>query len=658
MAIELKNIDVPLSDNLLLKVAMKKSITRRDFLNGIAYGAGASLFAPSRLFAEGQFTAIDDTPLSAHYPPTLTGMRGSHPGSFEVAHELAWHGKKPSQYQPLNEHYDLVVVGAGMSGLAAAWYYQKQMGPEVKILILDNHDDFGGHAKRNEFHHNGRMLLSLGGAQNIEGLGGYSEEAVSLFADLGIDDDFLDTLDAATPDNFALAFKFESDLGMAMPSPDGHVTINGHWQIMMQGKGNYQQAVRQLPIPAAEQDKLIAFIGGDRDYLDDLSLREKYRYIKSVSYHQFLMERVGLAEETLPILDAWLKILNGLSGWNYSVFEASISGAPGLRSMGWLGKTASSLATALVKYNGIRMFPDGNASVARLLVQKMIPTVAPTMKGVEDVTTARFDYSALDRDNQPTRIRLQSTVVGVREVEGQRVEVDYVQQGKAMRITANHSVLACYNGIIPHLCPQLPEAQKQALSYGVKTPFVYANVVLENGRAFSKLGATFYQCPMDPFQWVSAAPPIATGGYQPPRGPEDPMVIFMMATPVSKPVGDMSGRDMLRLARHNIYATSFETYEQQIRDQLQALLGKHGFNHETDIGAITVNRIPHGYAYSYLQLDDPEWEEGQAPHEIGRAQFGRISIANSDSMATPLMDAATDAAWRAVQEQIANPAGS
>ena len=115
---------------------------------------------------------------------------------------------------------------------------------------------------------------------------------------------------------------------------------------------------------------------------------------------------------------------------------------------------------------------------------------------------------------------------------------------------------------------------------------------------------------------------------------------------------------MLRLARHNIYATSFETYEQQIRDQLQALLGKHGFNHETDIGAITVNRIPHGYAYSYLQLDDPEWEEGQAPHEIGRAQFGRISIANSDSMATPLMDAATDAAWRAVQEQIASPAGS
>ena len=95
-------------------------------------------------------------------------MRGSHEGSFEVAHDLAWRGEKPEQYAALDEHYDLVVVGAGMSGLAAARYYQKKMGPDAHILILDNHDDFGGHAKRNEFHQDGRMMLSLGGAQNLE----------------------------------------------------------------------------------------------------------------------------------------------------------------------------------------------------------------------------------------------------------------------------------------------------------------------------------------------------------------------------------------------------------------------------------------------------------------------------------------------------------
>ena len=100
-----------------------------------------------------------------------------------------------------------------------------------------------------------------------------------------------------------------------------------------------------------------------------------------------------------------------------------------------------------------------------------------------------------------------------------------------------------------------------------------------------------------------------------------------------------------------MYSTSFATYEQQIRDQLQALLGPHGFNHETDIRAITVNRWPHGYAYEYSTLYDPEWEEGKAPHEIGRAQFGKISIANSDSQAYAYVNAAIDSAWRAVEEQ-------
>ena len=114
-----------------------------------------------------------------------------------------------------------------------------------------------------------------------------------------------------------------------------------------------------------------------------------------------------------------------------------------------------------------------------------------------------------------------------------------------------------------------------------------------------------------------------------------------------------SARDLFRRGRHKIYATTFAEYEQNIRDQLQSLLGGYGFDHETDIQAITVNRIPHGYAYWYWGLDDPEWSPGQAPHEIGRKQFGRISIANSDSQARPYMDGAFDAAFRAVDEQIA-----
>ena len=160
-----------------------------------------------------------------------------------------------------------------------------------------------------------------------------------------------------------------------------------------------------------------------------------------------------------------------------------------------------------------------------------------------------------------------------------------------------------------------------------------------------------FQCPYDPFQWVSTSPTVAVGGYEAPRGPDDPMVVFMMHSPMTGHEQSASCRDQLRVARHQIYSTAYADYEQQIRQQLQSILGKHGFNHETDIRAITVNRIPHGYAYVYLGLYDQKWGEGQAPHEIGRAQFGRISIANTDSEATPLMNLAFDAAWRAVEEQ-------
>jgi spermidine dehydrogenase len=589
---------------------------------------------------------------STYYPPTLTGMRGSHAGSFEVAHALAWEGQKPDAYESLDEHYDLVVVGAGMSGLAAAWYYLKKAGPEARVLVLDNHDDFGGHAKRNEFHHKDRMILSLGGAQNLDNPSNYGDIAGSLLIDLGIDEAAIAKMAANTPDDYVLGGKLGGDVGLTVPDGDEHLTIGGHWLKFFHGRGDYQAGVRDLPIPEEQKDKLVAFFGGEKDFLDDLSLTKKWDYVNNTSYNQFLVDRVGLSVDTIPILNAHLLILNGPSGWNHTVLEGILAGSPGLRAMGWLADFVDSIGAMLLDElaGDIRMFPDGNASVARLLVQKMIPDVAPNMKGFEDVAIARFNYGALDQADQSTRIRLNSTVVGVREVDDY-VQIDYVQQGKPLRITANHCVLACYNNLIPALCPEMSDAQKSGLGYGVRVPFVYANILLENGRAFSELGVQITQCPYDPFQWVSAAPTVTSGGYEPPRGPDDPMVVFMMASPTPADGTEGTTRDLLRLGRHKIYASTFDDYELQIREQLQKMLGKHGFNHEADIKAITVNRIPHGYAYWYWGLDDPEWEEGQAPHEIGRQQFGRISIANTDSEVTPYMNAAFDAAHRAVEEQ-------
>ena len=640
---------------------MTKQIKRRDFVSGVAIGAGGLLLAG----------CTDDHPVSfanevprgglapssgSYYPPTLTGMRGSHDGSYEVAHALSWGGEKPADYQLLEEHYDLVVVGAGMSGLAAAHFYREKMGPEARILILDNHDDFGGHAKRNEFHRDGRMMVSLGGAQNIESVTGYSDAATKLIEDIGLNEDFLNFMDTSTSEDLALVGNFDANNGVALPGSQDHFIYAGNWNAVMFGGEGYEQVLESLPLPSDEREKLITFWGGNRDFLEGLSLSEKWEYLNTVSYNQFLIDKVGLLPTTVPILNAIILHLSGMTGWNLTVGEALLGGASGIKSLGWLGKATAAAGGAFIdRLLKIRMFPDGNASVARLLVQKLIPTVAPEVTGPDSIVGARFNYEALDEAGNDTRLRLNSTAVGIRENQAGEVEIDYVEQGSAKRVLADHCILACYNGLIPHLCPEMPESQKAGLAYGVKTPFVYANVQVRDGKAFSKAGATLFQCPYDPFQWVSCAPTVAVGGFEPPRGPDDPMVIFMMHSPMpmTKPDPKLSTRDQLRLARTEIYQAQFSDYEQQIREQLQSMLGQFGFQHQSDIEAITVNRIPHGYAYPYVKLDDPDWEAGQAPHEIGRAQFGRISVANSDSEAVALMNAAFDAAYRAVEEQTA-----
>ena len=321
---------------------MAARVTRRDFLNGVAIGAGGVLLqacgsdagAP-KVMSTTAPTALGPPDPSAYYPPTLTGMRGSHKGSFEVAHALAWRGEKPTDYQTLDEHYDLIIVGGGLSGLASAYFYRQKMGPDARILLLDNHDDFGGHAKRNEFHHEGKMLLSLGGAQNLSAPGNYDDMTGGLMIDIGLDEDFVDAMGSQTPEDYFQGGKFSANNGVALPGPDGHhVAIgNTNWMATMYGGDGYQETVRALPIPVAEQDKLIAFFGGERDFLDGLSLDEKWDYVNSVSYNQFLVERVGLAEETVPILNATIVILSGSTGWNHTVLEAIGSVASGSQAM-------------------------------------------------------------------------------------------------------------------------------------------------------------------------------------------------------------------------------------------------------------------------------------------------------------------------------------
>ena len=626
---------------------MARTITRRDFLNGaaLALAAGAAL-SPRQLLALEAGIAPPAGPIGKnYYPPTRTGMRGGHEGSFEVAHALAWRGELPTDYTLLDERYDLVVVGAGLSGLAGAYLYRQQAGPSRKILILDNHDDFGGHAKRNEFHANGRMLLGVGGSLNLEHQQ-FSDTVHRVLRELGVD---LEQLEAACEPGYFISDPL-ANVGYYLNAErygQDRIVQDASASVWL-GGGGHRALVDSLGLPGDQRQRLLALIEGEKDLLDELSLAETKRYIDTTSYQEFLTTRAGLTPATIALFEPMPRLIYGLATDCISVTEALMFGLPGLKSIGFTGSLIGDLfgfASEDVRYP---MFPDGNASVARLLVRKLIPEVAPGST-MQDVVGARFDYSQLDRPESPVRLRLNSTAVKAVNVED-GVEVSYVADGQAYTVRAGQCMLACYNRIIPHLCPELPEAQKDSLKYAVKTPFAMANVLLRSGAAVNASGTAQYFCPGSFFEAVSQAPPVSMAAYKGGSQGDEPMVLWMAHMPAPRNNGQQNARELYRLGQHRLFTTPFAAYEAEIKNQLAAMFGPKGFDADRDIEAITVNRWSHGYAYEYMGLYDPDWDDGQAPHELGRKPFGRISIANSDAEGSAYLHAAIDAAARAVSE--------
>jgi spermidine dehydrogenase len=311
-----------------------------------------------------------------------------------------------------------------------------------------------------------------------------------------------------------------------------------------------------------------------------------------------------------------------------------------------MGFTGSGLAATggSVKFH----FPDGNASIARLLVRGLVPGAIPGHTA-EDIVTARADYGQLDRPGAPVRIRLGSTAVRVRNVgePARAVEVVYSRQGRFVTVRSKAVVLACWNMMIPYLCPELPLRQKEALHSLVKVPFVYTSVALRNWRAFRALGVHDIYAPGSYHSNVRLNETVDIGGYTSVCSPDEPTLVHMVRAPCSPGLDE---REQHRIGRVELLATSFEMFERHIRDQLARTFGPGGFDPAADIAAITVNRWPHGYSYEYNPLFDPDWSEHELPHVIGRTPVGRITIANADAGAGAYTDVAIEQAYRAIGE--------
>jgi spermidine dehydrogenase len=614
---------------------MDRAISRRDFLNGVGVAIGASLVPAC---------GRNEDPIAGepapYYPPAETGMRGAHPGSFEAAHAMVKGQRWPAR--TIGENYDLIVVGAGISGLSAAYIYRRDVDPDARILILDNHDDFGGHAKRNEFTADGQTLLGFGGTMLMESTGSYPTVAKRVIRELGIE--------VERSDEFLHEELFAS-LGIVTAAFFDKETFGADYLAV--GSRGYSEAFHDAPLSASAREQLERLFTDKEDYLSGKTPSERRAVLESHSWRDYLKSFAAIGEEALTFLQKWSHGVWAIGADAFPAWLAWLEGYPGFAGMdlGYGDEEGTQ------ESGGNLYFPDGNASVARLLVRKLVPGIAPG-DSMEDIVTARFDYSRLDQGENTTRIRLNSTVVGLSHRNGNLdadVDVTYVSENEGRTVTAGKVVWAGYHAMLPQVCPDVPKDQAAAQRSSVRAPLVYTNVLVRNWRSFANLGLWRAYCPGSFFQSVRINRPVSIGDYRFPQSPDDPVVLHLQHIPLAP---GLPASEQFLKGQRALLETSFESFERNVREQLGRMLGPGGFDPARDIAGITVNRWPHGYAFSVDAGSGdvawwPEyWQHERHPWVEARQSIGNIAIAGTDASSNAMTESAIEEAHRAVQSLV------
>ncbi|MEV7964880.1 FAD/NAD(P)-binding protein [Sphaerisporangium sp. NPDC088356] len=639
---------------------MDREISRRDFFDGVAAVAACAAFGSRTRHTEAAVAghAGGSLALRAHGRSRVTrrspGLQGDTPDSLGVAHALRdgrfW--QRAGTPEPTGESYDLVVVGAGISGVTAAYTWTRR-DPRARVLILDNHDDVGGHARRNEFHPAGRVgpLIGHGGSRSLYAPSAWSPDGKDLLAGLGVQPR-------------ATRGHLDPDLYPGLLMHDGvfcdRESFGADKLVVLHPGKTTAQWVAELPIAVQARKDLVMLFDDPPDWFPGLPDEEKKERLAGLTYAEFLRDvcRVhpdavrfcqtmpnttwAYGSDALGAIDAWAGAdrftYPGFAGLRLDGTKPSAYNSPRV-ARSWAAKDAD-----------VYCFPEGNQALVRMMIARMVPGFAGAAS-MEEITTTSFDYGGLDRPTNRVRLRLSSTVVLVHNDgpadTATTATVGYFDGHRVRTVRAGAVVMACWNMVIPHLVQDLPAEQKEALRQAVKLPLVSATAQLRDWHAFREAGIR--RARFTGAYWVTAelAPPVSVGSYRCPRTPDEPINVHLVHTPATP---GMAPRDAAVAGRHALFGTPYGTLEYGVREQLTRLLGPWGFDPARDIEGLTVNRWGHGYAPEYARPWDAFYPDGPFPADTARRRFGRIAIANSDSVPGADADAAVSAAYRAVRE--------
>ena len=624
-------------------------IDRRDFINGSLIALGSTVI-PANL-GNDFFRASQNTP---NYPPALHGLRGSHPGSNDAAHKKTWQNNaKWSSSEILDEDYDLVVVGGGISGLAAGYFYQQIHGKDKKILILENHDDFGGHARRNEHFVDDKLLLGEGGSESFEYPSGFSKVVLNLLSDLGVD---MDAFKTAYDRNFfkkhglsAVTYFNKRHYGVDKIIKHPFCDYPGFIEGLLRPKISYEEAVSQAPLSEDGKRQLLKLLRSSPSSLG-VKKHERRRYVRETLYFDYMRDTLGVVDPLIHRMARQSIVDYGGVPDVMTINGALEGGALGMNGDTWkevLDDGAyqkyidRSDGTYAVEQPFIEHYPDGNATIARMLVKKLVPNVGKGEK-VEEIILSNFNYDELDKNENNVKLRLKSTAINIehdsKPNDSSYVYTDYVRENKSYRVRSKNVILACYNMMIPHIVNNLPKDQKRDLSQLTKIPLQYSTIGLRNWRAVKEAGIGMAMSPGNIHQAVNMDFPTSMGGYNYTSSPDEPCILHMRCCLQ----GDTQGAPAIqqfKAARYRMLGMSFNEYEYEIRDHLCGMLPEKYFNFDRDVASITVNRWAHGYSYGNVS-------------KIAIRPFGRITIANSDASGSSLMNRAIEEAWRSVNEMV------